>query len=89
MNGSLHHEVRRALQIDLEQIKYLAEAAGMVNSPGIRHTLLKHICSEVHEAMFWNHHLAHMDHMPPPYSPPYHPPYGDPFTMQEKPGDGK
>lgn len=91
MNGSIHHEVRRALQIDLEEIKLLAEAANMVPSHDIRHKLLHHIISEACEAMFWNHHLGHVEymagppHMPPPsYPPPYHPPYDDPFTMQEK-----
>ena len=95
-DGLHHHEVRRALNIDLEEIKLLAEAAGMTDSPGIRYVLLKHICNEVHEAMFWNHYLARMDHMPPHYPPPYHPPYGpppydppygDPFTVKEKSKD--
>lgn len=91
MNGRIYHEVRRALDIDLEEIKLLAEAAGMVPSCALRYKLLHHIMGEACEAMFWNHHLAHLEqmpgppHMPPPsYPPPYHPPYDDPFALQEK-----
>ncbi|MBC7347929.1 MAG: hypothetical protein H5U00_10860, partial [Clostridia bacterium] len=50
------HMVRRALEIDLEEIRLLAEAARTAPAYAIRQRLLYHIADEVKEAMFWNHH---------------------------------
>ncbi|CEP67617.1 Uncharacterized [Moorella glycerini] len=94
MNGS-YHKTKRALEIDLEEIRLLAEAAAATPSFGVRHTLLNHILGEVEEAMFWNHHLAHLMVYEPPYQPPYPPPYkpprppyyDDPVPYSEKPAE--
>lgn len=96
MNGA-YHKTKRALEIDLEEIRLLAEAAAGTPSFGVRHTLLNHILGEVEEAMFWNHHLAHLMAYEPPYKPPYPPPYkpprppyyDDPAPYSEKPAEEK
>ncbi|MBC7336050.1 MAG: hypothetical protein H5U01_07240, partial [Clostridia bacterium] len=71
------HMVRRALEIDLEEIRLLAEAARTAPAYAIRQRLLYHIADEVKEAMFWNHHLAHVA-----YAAPRRPPYDDPYAVK-------
>lgn len=73
--------VRRALEIDLEEIRLLAEAAKRAPSSDIRLKLLHHIGDEVNEAMFWNHHLAHVQYAD---RMPHRPPYDDPFAVKEE-----
>jgi len=85
--GPVVRMVRRALEIDLEEIRLLAEAATRAPSPDIRLKLLYHIGDEVHEAMFWNHHLAHVQYAD---RMPHRPPYDDPFAVKdEKQEQGK
>ncbi|MDH7577283.1 MAG: hypothetical protein QHH75_05515 [Bacillota bacterium] len=66
-----HDLVRRAVEIDLEEIRLLASAARTA-PPGIRPVLLSVIVSEAHDIMFWNALLAFgRDDMMPPPSPIY------------------
>lgn len=73
MDG-VHREVKRALEIDLEEIRLLAEAAAIAPNIVIRYKLLRHIEDELREVFFWNHHLGHVEYAGrPPYYPPYDP----------------
>ncbi len=91
---SHHHLVKRALEIDLEEIKHLA-AACRTAPIAVRHVLLGIIGDETREACIWNTILAyyHEDMMPAypdtgdMYGP--RPPYGDYDPYKEKGDYGK
>ncbi|MBC7345522.1 MAG: hypothetical protein H5U03_08920 [Clostridia bacterium] len=70
--------VRRAIEIDLEEIRLLTEAAALATDLGVRHKLLHFIVDEVLEAMFWNHHLGHVLYRVG------RPRYEDPYSYGEK-----
>ncbi|BCV21371.1 hypothetical protein [Moorella sp. Hama-1] len=88
------HKVRRAFDLDMEEIKLFAEAAREAPVP-VAHQMLGMIGSEMREASLWDGILAACDGMhafPPPSPPPYppRPPFADPpYTVSEKPATTK
>lgn len=80
-----HQLIRRALELDLEEIRILARAAQTAPAH-VRQKLLKIIIIEAQEACFWNTHLAccrHRDGMMPPCPGDIYQPF------QEDPGKEK
>lgn len=86
------HKVRKAFDLDMEEIKLFAEAAREAPVP-VAHQMLGMIGSEMREASLWDGILAACDGwqaFPPPYPPPPHPPYADPpYAVSEKPESKK
>lgn len=86
-----HHMLKKALEIDLEEIRHLAAACSTA-PPAVRHVLLGIIAAETREACIWNTMLAHCHKGAMPGYPdpgkPYGPcpPYGDYDPYQEKNG---
>ncbi|MGQ9497595.1 MAG: hypothetical protein ACUVRC_04425 [Desulfotomaculales bacterium] len=60
----LHHRIRQALMLDLEEIALLAEIASRVPSDALRLDILMHMLpNKVCEACFWNTVLLHYNMM--------------------------
>ncbi|OIQ61867.1 hypothetical protein [Neomoorella thermoacetica] len=81
------HKIRRAFDLDMEEIKLFAEAAREAPVP-VAHQMLGMIASEMREASLWDGILAACDGWQafPPYPPPPRPPYTDPpYAVSEKP----
>ena len=84
------HKVRRAFELDMEEIKLFAEAAREAPVP-VAHQMLGMIGSEMWEASLWDGILAACDgwHAFPPPSPP-RPPFADPpYAVSEQPDTKK
>jgi hypothetical protein len=89
---SYHHLVRKALEYDLEEIRFLAMAAS--SAPvAVCQQLLRTIMDELREACFWNTLLAcHCDGMMPPCPGAdggYQQPSGDYYPYQKNSGEVK
>lgn len=89
---SHHHLVRKAFELDLEEIRLLAMAASCAPI-AVSQQLLRIIMDEVREASFWNALLAcYHDGMMPPCPDPggvYQQPTGDFYPYQKNPGQVK
>ena len=85
-----YHGIHKAYEIDLEEIRILAEVARTAPPP-VAHSVLRFIMDEVMEAMHW--HMMLM--MRPGYTEPHyeydyeHPSYGAPYTAEDKKEDDK
>lgn len=85
------HLLKRAFQLDIEEISLLASACRTA-PPGVCNALLGIIMSEVREASFWNalHACCDGGKMPPCKDPDGMYPYpGGYYPYQEKGGPGK
>lgn len=78
-----HSKIRKILEIELEQIKLLADAVAMASNFCLRDKLLKIMNEELGEAMFWNFFLSYHEAMQP--SPPFQPPYEQPYSLPYTP----
>jgi len=87
-----YHGVRRAYEIDLEEIRIMAEVAATA-PPYVAHRMLMILMEEVMEAMHWHMMLMmRPGYIKPPFDYDYDydkPQYGAPYTAEEKQEEDK